>query len=44
LDDKLGTLAVGKLADVVVVEDNPLVDLDALSQVKMTFREGKRLV
>jgi imidazolonepropionase-like amidohydrolase len=44
LDDKLGTLAVGKLADVVVVEGNPLVDLDALSQVKMTFREGKRLV
>jgi imidazolonepropionase-like amidohydrolase len=44
LDDKLGKLAVGKLADVVVVEGNPLVDLDALSQVKMTFREGKRLV
>jgi imidazolonepropionase-like amidohydrolase len=44
LDGKLGTLATGKLADVIVVEGNPLDDLDALSQVKMTFREGKRLV
>ena len=44
LDDKVGTLAAGKLADVVVVDGNPLEDLDALSQVRMTFREGKRLV
>lgn len=44
LDDKVGTLTPGKLADVIVVEGNPLEDLDALSRVKMTFREGKRLV
>ncbi len=44
LDGKLGTLTAGKLADVIVVEGNPLEDLDALSRVKMTFREGKRLV
>jgi imidazolonepropionase-like amidohydrolase len=44
LDNKLGTLTPGKLADVIVVEGNPLEDLEALSQVKMTFREGKRLV
>ena len=44
LDNKLGTLTTGKLADVIVVDGNPLEDLDALSRVKMTFREGKRLV
>jgi imidazolonepropionase-like amidohydrolase len=44
LDDQLGTLATGKLADVIVVEGNPLEDLDALSRVEMTFREGERLV
>ena len=44
LDDKLGTLATGKLADVIVVEGNPLEDLDALAHVKMTFRAGQRMV
>lgn len=44
LDHKVGTLTPGKLADVIVVEGNPLEDLDALGRVKMTFREGKRLV
>jgi imidazolonepropionase-like amidohydrolase len=44
LDGKLGTLSTGKLADVIVVDGNPLEDLDVLNRVKMTFREGKRLV
>jgi imidazolonepropionase-like amidohydrolase len=44
LQDKLGTLEPGKLADVIVVDGNPLEDLGAISRVKMTFREGKRLV
>ena len=44
LEDKLGTLEPGKLADVVVVDGNPLEDLNALSNVKMTFRNGKRMV
>lgn len=44
LEDKLGTLAAGKVADVVVVEGNPLDDLDALNHVKMTFLAGKRMV
>jgi imidazolonepropionase-like amidohydrolase len=44
LENKLGSLSAGKLADVVVVEGNPLDDLDALEHVKMTFVAGKRLV
>ncbi|MFC6646458.1 amidohydrolase family protein [Granulicella cerasi] len=44
LDSKLGTLEAGKLADVVVVDGNPLEDLKALDNVTMTFVEGKRLV
>ncbi|MDE1161467.1 MAG: amidohydrolase family protein [Acidobacteriaceae bacterium] len=44
LDSKLGTLEAGKLADVVVVDGNPLEDLKALDKVTMTFLEGKRLV
>lgn len=44
LDDKLGTLEEGKLADVIVVDGNPLTDLSALERVKMTFKEGVRLV
>jgi len=44
LAEKLGTLEVGKLADIVVVDGNPLDDLDALENVTMTFKEGKRMV
>jgi imidazolonepropionase-like amidohydrolase len=44
LEDKLGTLQPGKLADVIVVAGNPLEDLAALSHVEMTFRDGKRIV
>lgn len=44
LDDRLGTLEAGKLADVIVVADNPLEGLDALERVQMTFKAGRRLV
>jgi imidazolonepropionase-like amidohydrolase len=43
LDNKIGTLEAGKLADVIVVDGNPLVDIDAIGRVRMTFLEGKRL-
>jgi len=44
LEDKLGTLQPGKLADVVVVDGNPLEDIDTISRVRMTFLAGKRMV
>lgn len=43
LDDKLGTLEAGKDADLVVLDGNPLDDLDALETVQMTFVAGKML-
>lgn len=44
LEDTLGTLETGKAADLIVIDSNPLDDLDALNHVEMTFVGGKRLV
>ena len=32
-----------ELADVIVVDGNPLENIDAIGRVRMTFVEGKRL-
>lgn len=39
--DKLGTFEPGKLADVIVVDGNPLMDLEAMSQVLMVIKDGE---
>jgi imidazolonepropionase-like amidohydrolase len=39
--DNIGTLEAGKLADVIAVTGNPLVDIDALDRVVMVVREGE---
>ena len=44
IDSKVGTLEVGKEADIIVVDGNPIDGLNALSKVKMTFVRGNRLV
>jgi imidazolonepropionase-like amidohydrolase len=44
LDAKLGTLEVGKEADVIVVNGDPLADLDVLEHVDMTFVGGKKML
>lgn len=44
LDHRLGTLEVGKEADLIVVDGNPLDDLDALQRVRMTFIAGKKMI
>lgn len=43
MDDVLGTIEVGKLADLVIVENNPLEDLSALEDVSWVFKEGDAL-
>ena len=40
IDDVVGTLEVGKEADVIVVDGDPVADLQALTQVQMTFVRG----
>ena len=39
--DKLGTLEVGKLADLIVLERDPLQDIKALQNAIMIIQEGK---
>lgn len=40
MDDKLGTIEPGKLADILIVEGDPLTDLGALANVSEVFRDG----
>jgi imidazolonepropionase-like amidohydrolase len=40
LEDELGSLEVGKLADILVINGNPLQDLNALTQVEMVIHNG----
>ena len=44
LDDKMGTLEVGKWADVIVIDGDPLADLDALEHVTATFVGGRKMI
>jgi imidazolonepropionase-like amidohydrolase len=44
LDAELGTIAVGKRADLFVVEGDPLADLEALARVRLVLREGAIVV
>jgi imidazolonepropionase-like amidohydrolase len=41
MGDKLGTLEVGKLADVLVVAGNPDVTLDDIDKVDLVIRDGR---
>jgi imidazolonepropionase-like amidohydrolase len=44
MDDKLGTLEAGKLADVIVVAGRPDQDLDDLAHVEVVIRDGEMVV
>lgn len=43
-DPEFGTIAVGKRADLVLVEGNPLADLTAVSKIRDVIVGGRRLV
>jgi len=40
--DRVGTLAPGKLADVVVVEGDPLSEIEAMRNVRLVLKSGRR--
>jgi imidazolonepropionase-like amidohydrolase len=40
MDEKLGSVRAGKLADVIVVAGNPLENVSALRNVKTTIKGG----
>lgn len=41
MEDRIGTLEVGKLADLIVVVGNPPENLSALEQVDVVVRVGE---
>jgi imidazolonepropionase-like amidohydrolase len=41
LGDRLGTVEPGKLADLIVVDGDPLEDLSALRRIKMVMQNGQ---
>ena len=43
MEDVVGTLEVGKAADIIVVDGCPDEDLGALEQVTTTFVGGRRM-
>ena len=40
LEEQLGTLEVGKIADVLVVKGNPLLDIHVLTHVLWVIKDG----
>jgi imidazolonepropionase-like amidohydrolase len=43
LEDQIGTITVGKLADIIAVAGNPLTDMKATEHVTFVMKEGTRL-
>jgi imidazolonepropionase-like amidohydrolase len=41
IHDRLGTIEKGKLADLIVVEGNPLDDLKALERIRWVMQDGR---
>ena len=44
MGDRLGTIEVGKLADIIVVDGNPDEDFDALRKVRTVFVNGRLML
>ena len=42
--ESLGTVEVGKLADLIAVEENPLENISALHRIKLVLKEGEIVV
>jgi len=44
LENELGTLEADKLADLIIVEGNPLEDLTALQNIEVVIKDGKIVI
>lgn len=44
LGDSIGTLEVGKMADIIVVNGNPLEDITVMSEVLVVVKNGKLVI
>jgi imidazolonepropionase-like amidohydrolase len=44
LQDRIGSLEVGKYADMIVVDGNPLESIDSLRNIIGVFKEGRKIV
>jgi imidazolonepropionase-like amidohydrolase len=44
MGDRLGTIEVGKLADIIVVDGNPDEDFNALRKVQTAFVNGRLML
>jgi len=41
VEETLGTLEAGKLADIIAVKGNPLTDISVLEHVQFVMKDGK---
>ena len=44
MDDKIGSIEVGKEADLIVVEGKPDQNIDDLSNIRQVYISGNRLI
>jgi len=43
MDKKIGSIEIGKQADIVVLNKNPLVDIKHIGMVQYVFKRGERV-
>jgi imidazolonepropionase-like amidohydrolase len=41
INDRVGTIEPAKLADLVLLDGNPVSDIEALSRVELVMKEGR---
>ena len=44
MDDQIGTIESGKIADIVLIDGDPLADISALGNVRVVIQNGRIVV